>query len=183
MPLPGKTTSLGFIYLVLLARFLVILSSLSFLPHILSLPPTIIGNKCNTPNVKHCIWHLHFMSTSIIQAFMSMSIWNFILFLHIITCDVDYIHAYACDNVWPMQEMVVRSQKHLRHIYDGKWNNVVFMTWANFASKCWFTLNAFYMMLVWPKLNNSLDCLHGSAPWIKVVAYLMGNKLYSRVMS
>ena len=36
--------------------------------------------------------------------------------LHIITCDVDYIHAYACDHVWPMQEMVVRSQKHLRHI-------------------------------------------------------------------
>ena len=29
--------------------------------------------------------------------------------LYIITCDVDYIHAYACDHVWPMKEMVVRS--------------------------------------------------------------------------
>ena len=59
----------------------------------------------------------------------------------------------------------------------------VFMTWANFASKCWFTLNAFYMMLVWPKLNSSLDCLHCSAPLIKVVVHDMGNKLYLRVMS
>ena len=32
----------------------------------------------------HCIWHLCFVSTTIIQAFMSMSIWNFILFLDII---------------------------------------------------------------------------------------------------
>ena len=44
-PLPGKATGLGFILLDSLARFLVILSSLSFFPHILSLPYTIMGDK------------------------------------------------------------------------------------------------------------------------------------------
>ena len=45
-PLPGKTTGLEFIRLDLLARlFLVILSSLSFLPQILSLPSTTMGDK------------------------------------------------------------------------------------------------------------------------------------------
>ena len=62
-------------------------------------------------------------------------------------------------------------------------NNVVFMTWANFASKCWITLNAFYMILVWPKMNSSLECLHGSAPLIKVIVLEMGNKLYLRIMN
>ena len=33
-----------------------------------------------------------------------------------ITCDVAYTHIYACHRVWPMHEMVVGSQKHLRHI-------------------------------------------------------------------
>ena len=38
-------------------------------------------------------------------------------FIHLlfITCDVPYILTHACDHVWPMQEMVVRSQKHIRH--------------------------------------------------------------------
>ena len=44
-PLPGKATGLGFILLDSLARFLVILSSLSFFLHILSLPYTIMGDK------------------------------------------------------------------------------------------------------------------------------------------
>ena len=45
-PLPGKATGLEFIRLDLLARlFLVILSSLSFFPHILSLPYMIMGDK------------------------------------------------------------------------------------------------------------------------------------------
>ena len=44
--LPGKATGIEFIRLNLLARlFLVILSSLSFFPHILSLPYTIMGDK------------------------------------------------------------------------------------------------------------------------------------------
>ena len=45
MPLPRDTTSLGFILLVLLTSLLVILSSLSFFPHTLSLPYTIMGDK------------------------------------------------------------------------------------------------------------------------------------------
>ena len=45
-----------------------------------------------TPYVKHCIWHLHFMRTSIIQAFMNMSIRNFISFLYLITWNVDFIY-------------------------------------------------------------------------------------------
>ena len=46
MPLPGKATGLEFIRLNLLARlFLVILSSLSFFPHILSLLSTTVGDK------------------------------------------------------------------------------------------------------------------------------------------
>ena len=44
-PLPGKATGLGFILLDSLARFLVILSSLSFFPHIPSLPYTIMADK------------------------------------------------------------------------------------------------------------------------------------------
>ena len=44
-PLLGKATGLRFILLDSLARFLVILSSLSFFPHILSLPYTIMGDK------------------------------------------------------------------------------------------------------------------------------------------
>ena len=45
-PLPGKATGLEFIRLDLLARlFLVILSSLSFFRHILSLPSTTMGHK------------------------------------------------------------------------------------------------------------------------------------------
>ena len=45
-PLPGKATGLEFIRLNLLARFLlVILSSLSFFPHILSLPYMIMDDK------------------------------------------------------------------------------------------------------------------------------------------
>ena len=45
-PLLGKATGIEFIRLNLLARlFLVILSSLSFFPHILSLPYMIMGDK------------------------------------------------------------------------------------------------------------------------------------------
>jgi hypothetical protein len=44
-PLPGKAMGLRFILLDSLARFLVILSSLSFFPHILSLPYTIMADK------------------------------------------------------------------------------------------------------------------------------------------
>jgi hypothetical protein len=45
-PLPGKATDIEFIRLHLLARlFIVILVSLSFFPHILSLPYTIMADK------------------------------------------------------------------------------------------------------------------------------------------
>ena len=44
-PLPGKATGLGFVLLVLLTSLLVILSCLSFFPHTLSLPYTIMGDK------------------------------------------------------------------------------------------------------------------------------------------
>ena len=45
-PLPGMATGIEFIRLNLLARFLlVILVSLSFFPHILSLPYMIMGDK------------------------------------------------------------------------------------------------------------------------------------------
>jgi hypothetical protein len=45
-PLPGKATGIEFIRLNLLARlFIVILVSLFFFPHILSLPYTIIADK------------------------------------------------------------------------------------------------------------------------------------------
>jgi hypothetical protein len=45
-PLLGKVTGIEFIRLNLLARFfLVILSSLSFFPHILSLPYMVMGDK------------------------------------------------------------------------------------------------------------------------------------------
>ena len=37
-----------------------------------------------------------------------------------------YIYAHACNHVWPMYVMVGRSCKHLRHIYNDKWNNVCF---------------------------------------------------------
>ena len=45
VPLSGKAIGVGFILLDSLARFLVILSSLSFFPYILSLHYTIIGDK------------------------------------------------------------------------------------------------------------------------------------------
>ena len=55
--------------------------------------------------------------------------------LYVITCDVDYIHAYACDHVWPMQVMVVRSKNTLYMSRMVNGTMFVFMTWANFASK------------------------------------------------
>ena len=37
----------------------------------------------------------------------------------------------------------------------------VFMTWANFASKCWFQLKYHFHDTSLTKWNNSLECLNG----------------------
>ena len=52
----------------------------------------------NTLGVRLALLHLHFMSTSIIQAFMGTSIRSFISFtLSLSHVMLLYIHTYACD--------------------------------------------------------------------------------------